>query len=231
MRQIVLDTETTGLSAKTGDRIVEIGCVEIINRNITGKTFHSYCNPERLVGAATVSITGITDQFLLDKPKFSEIVEDFLQFVGTSELVIHNASFDIEFINNELKLLNHHITDLSLECKIVDTLALARKMHPGQRNNLDALCKRYNLNNIDRELHGALKDANILAKLILKMTAGQINLDFNLLEKTSNIKVDILRGVKNDIKNIYKNHKLKIIYATQTEQQLHETYLLELLKS
>ncbi|MGD0466448.1 MAG: DNA polymerase III subunit epsilon [Gammaproteobacteria bacterium] len=227
MRQIVLDTETTGLSTKNGDRIVEIGCVEIINRNITGKFFHSYCNPERLVGSVAMSITGITDQFLLDKPKFAEIVEDFLQFVGTSELVIHNASFDVEFINNELKLLNHSIADLSLEFKIIDTLVLARKMHPGQRNNLDALCKRYNINNIDRELHGALKDANILAKLILKMTAGQINLDFNL---SDNIKAIVKFGVKSEIKNIDKNHKLKIVYANQIEQQLHETYLLELLK-
>ena len=231
MRQIVLDTETTGLSTKNGDRIIEIGCVEIVNRKITGRTFHSYCNPDRLLSNETISITGIKDQFLLDKPKFSEIVEDFLHFIDKSELVIHNASFDIEFINNELKLLNHFIIDLSVEHKIIDTLMLARKMHPGQRNNLDALCKRYNINDIDREFHGALKDANILAKLVLKMTAGQINLDFNLSEKLDNIKMKVNNGNNNENNNIYKNYSLKIIHANQEEQQLHETYLLELLKS
>jgi len=218
----VLDTETTGLSTKNGDRIIEIGCVEIINRQITGKTFHVYCNPECSIGKESIAITGIDDQFLLEQPKFAEIVEDFLQFIDKSELIIHNASFDLEFINNELKLLNHRIKDLSEELKITDTLMLARKMHPGQRNNLDALCKRYNLNNIDRTFHGALLDANILAKLILKMTAGQISLDFNLAETLSGVNLNSIKS--------YQNKKLKIIYANIAEQQLHEIYLSEVLK-
>lgn len=217
MRQIALDTETTGLSTKNGDRIVEIGCVEIINRQITGNTFQIYCNPEHPTNPDTLAITGITDQFLLDKPKFAEIVEEFLMFIDKSELIIHNASFDVEFINNELRLINYYITDLFAKFKIIDTLALARKIHPGQRNNLDALCKRYNFNNVDRKLHGALKDANILAKLYLKMTAGQICLDFNALEELDNTAT-----INN--KNIYKNRKLKIIYANSIEQQLHNNY-------
>lgn len=179
MRQITLDVETTGLSTKDGDRIIEIGCVEIIDRVITGKVFHAYCNPERPVGEVTTKITGIKDEFLADKPKFEEIVEDFLNFIrGSVELIIHNAVFDLEFINNELKLLNHTIQDLSREFTIVDTLVLARIKHPKQRNSLDALSKRYNVN-FARELHGALLDARILASLMLKMTAGQISLDFD----------------------------------------------------
>jgi DNA polymerase III subunit epsilon len=215
MRQVILDTETTGLSTKNGDRIVEIGCVEIINRTITGRVFHSYCNPERLVGKDTISITGITDQFLLDKPKFSEIVDDFFKFIDQAELIIHNAEFDLDFINNELKLLNYYCLDLATKFNILDTLKMARKMYPGQRNSLDALSKRYSLNNIDRVLHGALKDANILAKVFLKMTAGQFSLDFNFLKKPEE-QINII--------NNYKNYKFKIIYANQIEQELHEKY-------
>lgn len=219
MRQVVLDTETTGLSTKNGDRIIEIGCVEIVNRQITDNIFHTYCNPERLNSNETIAITGITDNFLVDKPKFSEISEQFLTFIDQSELIIHNASFDIEFLNNELKLLNQDaLVDLSLKFTIIDTLALARKMHPGQRNNLDALCKRYNVNNDHRELHGALKDANILATIFLKMTAGQISLNFNLPEQIK------------QHNGACKASKLKIIYADPVEQQSHEAYLLEVLK-
>lgn len=219
MRQVVLDTETTGLSTKNGDRIIEIGCVEIVNRQITGNIFHTYCNPERLNSNETIAITGITDNFLVDKPKFAEIREQFLTFIDQSELIIHNASFDIEFINNELKLLNQEaLVDLSLKFTIIDTLALARKMHPGQRNNLDALCKRYNVNNNHRELHGALKDANILATIFLKMTAGQISLNFSLPEQIK------------QHNGVCKANKLKTMYADPVEQQLHEAYLLEVLK-
>ncbi len=231
MRQIVLDTETTGLSTKNGDRIIEIGCVEIVDRIITGKTFHTYVNPERPVGLHTLAITGIKDQFLLDKPKFSLIVDDFLKFIDNAELIIHNAPFDIDFINNELKLLNHNIKDIYLEFKIIDTLVLARTMHPGQRNNLDALCKRYNIN-IERALHGALLDANILAKLILKMTAGQINLNFDVAENIIGNLKDTNKDVNILEKKLFKSkhENLKIIYANLEEVNLHEKYIKELLK-
>lgn len=214
MRQVVLDTETTGLSPNNGDRIIEIGCVEIINRKLTGKVFHTYCNPERLNSKETIAITGITDESLVDQPKFSEIAEQFLHFINGAELIIHNASFDLGFLNYELNLLNPtSIIDLSLQFTVIDTLAMARRMHPGQRNNLDALCKRYNVNNHHRELHGALKDANILAAIFLKMTAGQIVLDFSLPEQDEKHK------------KIAHNKQLKIIYANSSEQQLHEEYL------
>lgn len=239
MRQIALDTETTGLSTKNGDRIIEIGCVEIIDRVITGKTFHTYINPERQVGTHTISITGIKDDFLLNKPKFVDIVDDFLKFIDNAELIIHNAVFDVEFINNELRLLNHEVQDISWERKIIDTLVLARTMHPGQRNNLDALCKRYKINT-ERALHGALLDANILAKLILKMTAGQISLNFDLQENVTanlikdNQNTDLLnknkRSYKNKNINILRDKNLKIIYANLEEINLHEKYIQELLQ-
>ena len=237
MRQIALDTETTGLSTKNGDRIIEIGCVEIIDRVITGKTFHSYINPECQVGTHTIAITGIKDEFLLNKPKFVAIVDDFLKFIDNAELIIHNAVFDVEFINNELRLLNHEIQDISQKCKIIDTLVLARTMHPGQRNNLDALCKRYKINT-ERALHGALLDANILAKLILKMTAGQISLNFDLQENiTANLtkdnkNADLLnaRSYKNKNINMIRDKNLKIIYANLEETNLHEKYIQELLQ-
>lgn len=227
MRQVALDTETTGLSTKNGDRIIEIGCVEIIDRVITGKTFHSYCNPECSVGAQITAITGINNQFLVDKPKFASIAEDFLKFIDNAELIIHNAAFDVEFINNELKLLNHKIKDIFSKFKIIDTLVLARSMHPGQRNNLDALCKRYNIN-IERKFHGALLDSEILANLILKMTAGQISLNFDLPE--NNIEnSNVINTVEKNFSTIVQNKNLKIIYANLEELNLHEKYLAELI--
>lgn len=229
MRQVTLDTETTGLSTKNGDRIVEIGCVEIINRQITGKTFQTYCNPEHPTNKDTFAITGITDQFLSDKPKFASIAENFLKFIDNAELIIHNAAFDVEFINNELQLLNHEIKNISSKFKIVDTLVLARTMHPGQRNNLDALCKRYNIN-IERTLHGALLDAEILAKLFLKMTAGQINLNFDLAEDIIE-NLNVINRHGENMPTIEQNKKLKIIYASLEELNLHERYFSDLGKS
>lgn len=253
MRQITLDVETTGLSTKDGDRIVEIGCVEIIDRIITGKVFQTYCNPERLIGEMASKITGIKDEFLLDKPKFIEIIEDFLDFInGADELVIHNAAFDLEFINNELKLLKHPIKDLAGKFTVIDTLVLARTMHPGQRNNLDALAKRYDIN-FAREFHGALLDAKILANLILKMTAGQISLDFGGLidnnqhdiesnnincltnyedtkenKKTKESKETKTKDCSKKINNIQRDNNLKIIYANAEELAAHEQYLTKL---
>jgi DNA polymerase-3 subunit epsilon len=233
MRQVALDTETTGLSTKNGDRIVEIGCVEIINRTITGNTFHTYCNPERLVSKQTTAITGIEDQLLIDKPKFATVVDDFVKFVSGAELIIHNAAFDLGFINYELQLAKHSIIDISSICSVVDTLVLARERHPGQRNNLDALSKRYNIN-VERKLHGALLDAEILAKLILKMTAGQINLDFveeqrSVSDSLNKSDHDVTTAQQHNI-NQTKATNLKILYANQQELTEHDAYRTEVLQ-
>lgn len=172
-RQIVLDTETTGLDPSQGHRIIEIGCVELIDRKLTGDHYHQYINPDREVEAEAIGVHGITNEFLLDKPRFAQISQNFLDFIGDSELVIHNAPFDLGFLNHELRLLNRSAAALQATCPIVDTLVLARSMHPGQKNNLDALCKRYGVDNSNRELHGALLDSEILADVYLLMTGGQ----------------------------------------------------------
>ncbi len=176
MRQIVLDTETTGLDPSQGHRIIEIGCVELLNRKHTGRHLHVYLNPEREVDAGALEVHGITDEFLADKPLFAAISDTFLEFVKGAELIIHNAPFDIGFLNNELALLNKGHAAMNEYCSVLDTLAMARKKHPGQKNNLDALCRRYQVDNSQRELHGALKDAEILADVYLMMTGGQSTL-------------------------------------------------------
>ena len=173
MRQIVLDTETTGLETSQDHRIIEIGCVELVNRKLTGKHYHQYINPQRNVDEGAMQVHGIKDEFLEDKPLFENIVDEFLAFVGDSELVIHNAPFDVGFIDHELSKLSKKPKSIANSCQIVDTLALARNKHPGQRNNLDALCKRYMVDNSQRDLHGALLDAEILADVFLLMTGGQ----------------------------------------------------------
>ncbi len=176
MRQIVLDTETTGLETSLGHRIIEIGCVEIINRRLTGNHYHQYINPEREVDAGAMEVHGITNEFLADKPVFSSIVEEFMAFVDGAELVIHNAPFDVGFINHEFRTTKSRFKDVRQHCGVVDTLAMARQKHPGQRVTLDALCKRYAVDNSSRTLHGALLDAEILADVYLLMTGGQTNL-------------------------------------------------------
>jgi len=176
MRQIVLDTETTGLDPAQGHRVIEIGCVEIENRRLTGRHFHSYLNPDRDIDEGAVQVHGITTQFLTDKPRFAQVAGDFLAFVSGAELVIHNAPFDLSFLNSELALAGCAQTPLQELCAITDTLVMARKKHPGQRNSLDALCKRYEVDNSQRELHGALLDAEILADVYLLMTGGQATL-------------------------------------------------------
>jgi DNA polymerase-3 subunit epsilon len=170
MRQIVLDTETTGLEPSQGHRIIEIGCVELLDRKLTGNTFHQYINPERNVDDGAIEIHGITNEFLADKPFFADIFDDFIDFVKGSELVIHNAPFDVGFINHEIKYTS---------CTILDTLKLARDNHPGQKNNLDALCRRYYIDNSNRQLHGALLDSEILADVYLAMTGGQTSLSLD----------------------------------------------------
>ncbi len=181
-RQIILDTETTGLNPKDGHRIIEIGCVELINRRLTGNNFHYYLNPNREIDAEAVKVHGITNAFLINKPNFYNIAEEFLDYIKNAEIVAHNARFDIGFINHELQLALDVIkktVQIDKINKIIDTLELAKKLHPGQKNSLDALCRRYNIDNTQRELHGALLDAKILADVYLAMTGGQCKLEFD----------------------------------------------------
>jgi DNA polymerase-3 subunit epsilon len=177
LRQVVLDTETTGLESERGHRIIEIGCVEMLNRRATGRHFHEYLNPEREIDAGAAAVHGITLDKLVGKPRFAEVAGRFLEFVDGAELVIHNAPFDVAFLDSELKrwaaLAGAESTSIRARCRVLDTLALAREMHPGQRNGLDALCKRYAIDNSHRQLHGALLDARILADVYLAMTGGQ----------------------------------------------------------
>ncbi len=179
MRQIVLDTETTGLEPEQGHRIIEIGCVEIMNRRLTGQTFHRYVNPEREIDEAAIDIHGLSSDFLSDKPFFADVAADFIEFVREAELVIHNAPFDVGFLNMELARQGDVLGPVESYCGILDTLALAREMHPGQRNSLDALCQRYEIDNSKRELHGALLDARLLAGVYLAMTGGQADLSLD----------------------------------------------------
>lgn len=177
MRQLFLDTETTGLEPEQGHRIIEIGCVEMVNRRLTGRHYHQYINPEREIDDGAIAVHGITNEFLLDKPVFAAIVDEFLEFVKGADLIIHNAPFDVGFINHEFRLLQRDGLSLITDyCSIIDTLKLAREKHPGQKNSLDALCRRYEVENSHRELHGALLDAEILSDVYLRMTGGQVGL-------------------------------------------------------
>ncbi len=177
MRYVILDTETTGMPVTDNHRIIEIGCVEMIGRKLTGRHFHVYLQPDREVDEGAIAVHGITDEFLQDKPRFREVADEFYEFIRGAELIIHNAAFDIGFINNEFALLaqddRSEVTDY---CSVLDTLLMARERHPGQRNSLDALCKRYGVDNSGRDLHGALLDAEILADVYLAMTGGQTHL-------------------------------------------------------
>jgi len=175
-RQVVLDTETTGLNPKEGHRIIEIGCVELINRRLTDRQFHMYINPERMIDQGAIEVHGITNESLVDKPLFKDVVDDFIEFVQGAELVIHNAPFDVGFLNHELALLKRNLAPVDEICTIFDSLVYARKKHPGQRNSLDALCKRYGIDNSHRDLHGALLDSEILSDVYLLMTGGQASL-------------------------------------------------------
>ena len=175
MRQIVLDTETTGIGSEFGHRIIEIGCIELVDRKPTDNHFHVYLNPQRPIDEGAFRVHGISLEFLQDKPLFKDIAEEFLRYIDGAELIIHNASFDVGFLNAELRHMKSEKALLDY-CRVFDTLALAREKHPGQRNNLDALCKRYDVDNTNRQLHGALLDAQILALVYIAMTGGQTNL-------------------------------------------------------
>ena len=223
MRQIVLDTETTGLEASQGHRIIEIGCVELVNRRLTGNHYHQYVNPKREIDQGAIEVHGITNEFLEDKPLFAAIAEDFIEFIRGAELVIHNAPFDLGFLNAELQRLAAHkqvpIADI---CTVVDTLVMARAKHPGQRNNLDALCNRYDVDNSQRDLHGALLDAEILADVYLAMTGGQTN--FQLSDATAN-SGDGGPGDK-QIKRLDAGRQtLPVIRATAEERAAHAAQL------
>lgn len=210
MRQIILDTETTGLDHRQGHRIVEIAAVELSNRQLTTQHFHYYLNPERDSDEGALQVHGLTTEFLRNKPKFNEISKEFLNFIADSELVIHNAPFDVGFLNHELNLIN--LKTLDKYClSIIDTLKLAKELHPGKRNNLDALCDRYNIDNSKRTLHGALLDAELLAEVYLAMTRGQESLLMNLEQ---------FLPVLNSVENL-DNLNLKIIEATAQECAQH----------
>ena len=218
-RQIILDTETTGLDRKSGHRIIEIGCVEIINRKYTGNEFHVYLNPERDSDPGALEVHGLTTEFLSDKPKFEEIYEDFISFVKDSELLIHNAEFDIGFLNHEIKLMSKKLNTVDKHVSaITDTLQIAREKHPGQRNSLDALVNRYEVGGYDRELHGALLDSKILGDVYLAMTGGQSTLDFTTQNEDLDQKNQITSSNDTDL-------NLKVVNLTKEEDQLHLDYL------
>ncbi len=223
LRQIILDTETTGLDPKSGHKIIEIGCIELVNRKFTGEQFHVYINPDRDSDEAALEVHGLTTEFLSDKPRFKDIYDDFVAFIDQSELLIHNAEFDIKFLDHEIQLLSMKLPKIS-ECvsKITDTLQIAREKHPGQRNSLDALVKRYEIGGYDRELHGALLDSQILGDVYLSMTGGQSALDFNDVDLSNSRDKD-----KTDIKNDSPLN-LKIIELTDQEVAEHEAYLMRM---
>jgi DNA polymerase-3 subunit epsilon len=222
MRQIVLDTETTGLDPRHGHRIIEVGAVELVDRQLTGQHFHVYINPEREIDQGALEVHGITEEFLRDKPRFAEIADDLMAFVDGAELVIHNAPFDIGFIDNELLLTGHKRRSITDVASVLDTLELAKDLHPGQRNNLDALCKRYEVDNTTRTLHGALLDSEILADVYLAMTGGQVDLGLSLeTGSESEDDDDMLHA---------ERPALFVLKATDEELQQHQARLQDIEK-
>jgi len=219
MRQIVLDTETTGLDAETGHRIIEIGAVELIDRRFTGNNYHQYIQPERDIDEEALRVHGITPEFLADKPVFSEVAADFLEYIKGAELVIHNAPFDVGFIDHEFMWLAAGYPKVADICTVLDTLVLARKMHPGGRLSLDALCSRYGIDNSQRVLHGALLDAEILADLYLAMTGGQTRLSLGGDGDDDGFGVEALRRVAAE------RSPLPIVHASAEELAAHEERL------
>ena len=222
MRQIVLDTETTGLEVSQGHRIIEIGCVELVNRRLTGKHYHQYINPQREIDQGAIEVHGITNEFLADKPVFDRIARDFFEFVAGAELIIHNAPFDVGFINSEFDRLEAGLGPLDQACGVIDTLVMARGKHPGQRNNLDALCQRYGVDNSQRDLHGALLDAEILADVYLAMTGGQTT--FQLSDTSPD---DSGRQATDDgVRRLPEDRpQLPVIRASEAELAAHEAQL------
>jgi DNA polymerase-3 subunit epsilon len=220
MRQLVLDTETTGLEPSEGHRVIEIGCVEVVERQLTKANFHRYLQPDREIDAGAVAVHGISNAFLADKPRFADIAEELIEYLRGAELVIHNAAFDVGFLNHELSLWRPDAPRIEDLCTVVDTLALARQRHPGQRNSLDALCRRYEVDNSRRDLHGALLDAEILADVYLTMTGGQVALALGS-EQSSNHQ----RGLDDNGASLRRVRKdrpaLRVVRANDTEQSAH----------
>lgn len=228
MRQIVLDTETTGLETSQGHRIIEIGCVELFNRRLTGRHYHQYINPEREVDAGAFQVHGISNEMLADKPKFAQIVDEFVAFVGDADLIIHNAAFDIGFINAEFTRLLPRPAAIESARTVIDTLLLARSKHPGQKNNLDALCKRYGVDNSQRDLHGALLDAEILADVYLLMTGGQTALSLGGNQSANKDS----GSTANEIRRLLPTRKpLPVLRVSQDELELHDQKLASINKS
>lgn len=220
MRQIVLDTETTGLEIRQGNRVIEIGAVEIVNRKLTGNHYHQYIQPDRESEEGALAVHGITSKFLADKPRFADIAKEFMDYIRGAELIIHNAPFDVGFLNNELKMLGSQWEKVDSICSILDSLVMARKIRPGQKNNLDALCRHYGINNTHRELHGALLDSEILADVYLAMTGGQVSLLLGGEHSADNNE----QGVS--IKRLDANReKLLVQYASDDEVKAHQDRL------
>ena len=219
-RQIVLDTETTGLEPSQGHKIIEIGCVEMINRRLTGNNYHQYLQPDREIDEGAQAVHGISNEFLADKPRFSDIIKDFIEYLDGAELIIHNAPFDVGFINHEFKLAGAEYGKVSTYCSVIDTLVMARKMRPGKKNNLDVLCKEYEVNNAHRELHGALLDAELLSEVYLRMTGGQSTLSLGR-EDLSNAQAGV-----STIKKLSSDRKpIRIIKASDDELQAHQAII------
>ena len=223
-RQIVLDTETTGMDPNTGDRIVEIGCVEMIDRMLTGNHFHVYINPERDMPVEAYNVHGLSEEFLSDKPVFAKIAQSFLEYIDGGELIIHNASFDMKFLDYELKQLG--LPSLTSQCLVIDSLQLAREMYPGQRNNLDALCKRLGIDNSKRTLHGALLDSEILAQVYLAMTGGQDSL-FGGGEAEEEDQLLAQSIVESQVvqQETFSHDRTRVIVANDEELALHEAFI------
>ena len=224
MRQVVLDTETTGLEPAAGHRVIELGCVELVNRRPTANRFHRYINPEREVDRGALEVHGIENEFLATQPKFAEVAQEFLEFVKGAELVIHNAEFDVQFLNHELRRLPGVTQDVRQCCGVLDTLILARRLHPGQRNSLDALAKRYSVDNSKREFHGALLDAQILAEIYLAMTGGQASLSLESNESGTVVVATTERRLDRG------GIDLVVQLATAEEQCAHEVLLAAMTK-
>ena len=222
MRQVILDTETTGLNPATGDRIIEIGCVEMIDRRLTGRTLHHYINPERDIDAGAYAVHGLSREFLSDKPVFANIVEQLIEFVDSAEIVIHNAAFDLGFLDNEFALLKRP-PFRNLAAKITDTLLDARQMFPGKRNSLDALCERFSISNQHRTMHGALLDAQLLAEVYVAMTRGQEDLSIDLIDYT--VGADAAGQTK------ALPTDFKVILASDDEIAQHEKILMQIAKA
>jgi DNA polymerase-3 subunit epsilon len=221
VRQIVLDTETTGLEIAQGHRIIEIGCVELVNRKLTGNHYHQYINPHRAIDQGALEVHGITSEFLADKPAFESISAAFIEFVQGAELIIHNAPFDLGFLDNELQRLSPSKGSVVDRCTVIDTLVMARSKHPGQRNSLDALCQRYEVDNSQRDLHGALLDAEILADVYLAITGGQTALQLSGSGNDQNG-----QSRMEPIVRLSDNREsLLVIKATPTELTAHQSQL------